>query len=137
MKNLSLLSLFALCLLISGCGNSGAFLATNSTEVHLNEANYNIVAINVTGSAESAYIFGASHSWGVATQSFGLIPLEGSKTLYKDAREDLWNAFEEQYTSVEGKKLALVNVQYDAATINYFLYTHAKITITADVIEFE
>lgn len=137
MKNYSLFTLLIFSLFITGCGNSGAFIASNTTEVQLSEANYNIVAINVTGSAESAYILGGSHSWGLTTQSFGLIPLEGSKTLYKDAREDLWNTFEEQYSAVEGRKLALVNVQFDAATINYFVYTHAKITITADVIEFE
>ncbi len=132
-----ILPLFALSLLISGCGNSGAFLASNSTDVQLSQGNYQIVAKNVTGSAESSYILGASHSWGITTQSFGLFPLQGTKTLYKDAREELWTNFEEQYTSVEGKKLALVNIQYDAATSNYFVYTHAKITITADVIEFE
>ncbi len=131
-----LFALFAFSFL-SGCGNSGAFIASNSTEVQLREGNYHIVAKNVTGSAKSAFILGGSHSWGIATQSFGLIPLKGSKTLYKDAREALWTTFEEKHTSVEGKKLALVNVQYDAATRNYILYTQAKITITADVIEFE
>lgn len=105
--------------------------------MQLHEDNYRIVAINVTGSAESAYILGGSFSWGIATQSFGLIPLKGTKTLYKDAREDLWTTFEEYYTSAEGKTLALVNIQYDAATTNYLVYTKAKITITANVIEFE
>lgn len=132
-----LFGLLVFSFIISGCGNSGAFIASNSTEVQLSEGNYHIVAKNVTGSAKSAFILGGSHSWGIATQSFGLIPLEGSKTLYKDAREALWTTFEEEYTSVEGKKLALVNIQYDAATTNYILYTHAEITITADVIEFE
>lgn len=103
----------------------------------MREGNYHIVAKNVTGSAKSAFILGVSHSWGITTQSFGLIPLKGSKTLYKDAREALWTTFEEKHTSVEGKKLALVNVQYDAATTNYIFYTQATITITADVIEFE
>lgn len=132
-----LLALFALSFMISGCGNSGAFLAHNSTQVQLHEGNYRIIAKNITGSAETAYILGGSHSLGVTTQSFGLIPLKGSKTLYKDAREELWTIFEEQYTPVEGRQLALVNVQYDAATVNYLFYTHARITITADVIEFE
>ncbi len=132
-----LFALFAFSFFISGCGNSGVFIASNSTEVQLREGNYHIVAKNVTGSAKSAFILGGSHSWGIATQSFGLIPLKGSRTLYKDAREDLWTTFEEEHTSVEGKKLALVNVQYDAATTNYIFYTQATITITADIIEFD
>lgn len=137
MNRYLILSLLVFSFILSGCGNSGAFIASNSTEVQLHEGNYQILAKNITGTAESAYILGGSHSWGLATQSFGLIPLKGSKTMYKNAREELWTTFEEQYTSVEGKKLALVNVQYDAATRNFIFYTHAKITITADVIEFE
>lgn len=137
MKLYTLITLFTLSLLWTGCGNSGAFIASNSTEVQLRKANYRIAAINVTGSAEKAYMLGLSHSWGLSTQSFGLIPLEGSGTLYKDAREDLWKTFEEQYSSVEGKSMALVNIKYDATTINYVLYTKARVTITADVIEFK
>lgn len=109
------------------------FVASNSTEVQLQQ----IVATNVTGTAESAYILGGSYSWGMVTNSMGLIPLKGSKTLYKDAREQLWTTFEAQHAPVEGRKLALVNIQYDAGTTNFVLYTKAKVTITADVIEFE
>jgi hypothetical protein len=137
MKNFLLLTLLAAGLLISGCGHSGAFIASNSTQVQLQEGNYRIVAKNITGSAESAYVLGLSTSWGITTSSFGLIPLSGSKTLYKDAREELWTVFEEKHSTVLNKKLALVNIQYDAATTNYLLYTKAKITITADVVEFE
>lgn len=132
----TILTLLTLGILLTGCGNSGAFIAGNSTQVQLKEGNYEIIAKNITGSAETAYILGLSHSWGITTQSFGLIPVKGTKTLYKDAREELWNLFEEQYSAVEGRQLALVNVQYDAATTNFILYTHARITITADVIEF-
>lgn len=137
MKRHSLLSLFLLSFLFTGCGNSGVFISTNSTQVQLQEGNYQIVAKNITGSAKSAYLLGGSVSWGITTNSFGLIPLRGSKTLYKNAREQLWTIFEQQYGPVNGKKLALVNIQYDAATSNYLFYTDAEITITADVIEFE
>lgn len=130
-------TILILSLFITGCGNSGAFLAVNSTEVQLQESNYQIKAINVTGTAEASHVLGLSHSLGLTTQTFGLIPLKGSKTLYKDAREDLWKSYEEQYSSPEGKSLALINIEYDAATVNYLLYTKARVTITADVIEFE
>lgn len=137
MKSYTIVSLLAVAFLFTGCGNAGMFVANNSTEVQLQQGNYTIVAKNVTGSAESAYVFGASYSWGMATNSMGIIPVGGTKTLYKDAREALWNNFEAEYSSVEGKKLALVNIQYDAATTNFFVYTNAKVSITADVIEFE
>lgn len=137
MKSYTILSLLAVTLLFAGCGNAGVFVASNSTNVNLEEGNYSIVAKNITGTAETAYLFGASYSWGMATNSMGLIPMGGTKTLYKDAREALWNNFESEYSSVEGRKLALVNIQYDAATSNFFFYTDAKVTITADVIEFD
>lgn len=138
MKRYSLVSiLFAISLIMTGCGNSGAFIASNTTQVELSEGNYRVVATNVSGSAETAYIFGGSISWGITTDSFGLIPLGGSDMLYKDAREALWNEYEDKNSSVTGKKLALVNIQYDAKTVNYFIYTKAAITITADVVEFE
>jgi hypothetical protein len=133
----ALLTLLTFAFIVTGCGNSGAFLATHATQVQLGEGNYQIVAQNVTGSAQNAAILGLSHSWGLTTQSYGLIPLKGSKMMYKDAREALWTSFEELYGSAGGRKLALVNVQYDAATTNYIFYTQAKITITADVIEFD
>lgn len=137
MKNNFLTLIILLSVLITGCGNSGAFVASNSTQTHLKEGNYQIKAINVVGTAESAYLIGVSHSLGVATQSFGLIPLKGNKTLYKDAREDLWRNYTQNYSSPTGKSLALINVEYDADTINYLFYTKARVTITADIIEFE
>lgn len=137
MKLYTILSLFVLSFFVTGCGNSGAFLAANLTEVQLHKNNYQLKALNVTGTAEAAHILGVSHSFGLTTQTFGLIPLKGSETLYKDAREDLWRSYNEMYESPEGKSLALVNVEYDGATINYLLYTKARVTITADVVEFE
>lgn len=137
MKIRSILALLTLGMVLTGCGNSGVFLASNSTEVQLDNGDYTIVAKNVTGSAESSYFLGASYSWGAATQSFGLVKLDGTSTLYKDAREDFWNKYEEKNGSVEGRKLALVNVQFDSDTKNFGIYTYAKVTMTADVIEFE
>jgi hypothetical protein len=125
--------------LVSACGNSGAFLASNTTEVHLKEANYNIVATNMSGMAETSYVIGASISWGPTTNAYGLIPLGEATTtsLYKDAQDELWANIREAVGDIENRQLALVNVRYDASTANYFFYTWAKITVTADVIEFK
>ena len=137
MKAHTILMFGLLALLLTGCGNAGMFLSSNSTEVQLKEGNYKIVATNVTGEADQAYLFGVSYSWGITTNSIGLIPLGGSDLIYKEAREQLWGAFEQAHFPVEGKRLALVNVQYDSETTNFGIYTQAKVTITADVIEFD
>ena len=137
MKSYSFIILMAVALLLTGCGNAGMFVASNSTEVQLKEGNYTIVAKNVTGTSEISYLFGASYSWGVATNSVGLIPLDGNKMLYKEARESLWDNFEKQGESIEGRTLALINIQYDSNTANFFVYTKASVSITADIIEFE
>ncbi|MGM0589505.1 MAG: DUF6567 family protein [Bacteroidota bacterium] len=139
MRRLNLIiTLVISAVLVSACGNSGAFLASNTTEVHLKEANYNIVATNMSGMAETSYVIGASVSWGPTTNSYGLIPLGEATTtsLYKDAQDELWANIREAVGDIENRQLALVNVRYDASTANYFFYTWAKITVTADVIEF-
>ncbi|MEQ8526024.1 MAG: hypothetical protein RIB15_15100 [Gracilimonas sp.] len=137
MKSYTFIILMAVAFLLTGCGNAGMFVASNSTEVQLKEGNYTIVAKNVTGTSETSYLFGASYSWGVATNSVGIIPLDGNKMLYKEARESLWDNFEEQGESIEGRTLALINIQYDSNTSNFMVYTKASVSITADIIEFE
>jgi hypothetical protein len=137
MKSYTFIILMAVAFLLTGCGNAGMFMASNSTEVQLKERNYTIVAKNVTGTSETSYLLGASYSWGVATNSIGIIPLDRNKMLYKEARESLWDNFEKQGESIEGRTLALINIQYDSNTANFIVYTKASVSITADIIEFE
>jgi len=137
MKNIKPILLVAALFTLTACGNSGLFVASNSTEVLLAEPNYSIVATNVSGEATTEYIFGASVSVGMTTNAFGLFSIGDTETLYKTAREDLWNQFEAEHGEAEGRKLALVNIQYDANTVNFLLYTKALVTITADIVEFE
>lgn len=137
MKSYPIIILMAVAFLLTGCGNAGMFVASNSTEVQLKESNYTIVAKNVTGTSDISYLFGVSYSWGVATNSAGIIPLDGNKMLYKEARESLWDNFEKQGESIEGRTLALINIQYDSNTTNFLVYTKASVSITADIIEFE
>ena len=54
-----------------------------------------------------------------------------------EALENLWKEYEEKHGSVIGKKLALVNVRYDSDALNLILYTKAKISIRADIVEFK
>ncbi|MEP1151232.1 MAG: hypothetical protein JXR20_00605 [Balneola sp.] len=137
MKSYPTIILMAVAFLLTGCGSTGMFVASNSTEVQLKEGNYTIVAKNVTGTAEISYLLGASYSWGIATNSVGIIPLDRNKMIYKEARESLWDNFEKQGESIEGRTLALINIQYDSNTTNFMVYTKASVSITADIIEFE
>ena len=63
--------------------------------------------------------------------------MDGTATLYDTAVRDLWKNYEGTYGSTEGKKLALVNIRYDADMLNLFIYTKTTLYIHADVVEFK
>ena len=122
--------------LLSSCGTGGAFQANHVTNVELSEPNFNIVARDVSGSSMQGYILGLSYSQGSEIGSFGVVKVAGVEKPYDVAIKNLWNNFEENYGSIEGKKLALVNVRHDSELLNTLIYTQAKYFITADVVEF-
>jgi hypothetical protein len=70
-------------------------------------------------------------------QTFALIPLQKDRMLYRMAIEDLWKNFEARYGKAEGRQLALVNMRYDTEALNVFFYTSPKLTVIADVVEFQ
>ena len=123
--------------LIYGCSTSGMFTSANMTNVQLRQANYKIVATNISGESEAGYIIGVTFPAGPLTQTLALARVSGTGMLYQEALENLWKNYEEKYGKAEGDKLALINVRYDTDALNLFLYTSAKIYIRADVIRFE
>lgn len=128
--------IFLIPIVLSGCTNSGAFLSLNQTQVNLEQANYQIVATSVSGEAESGYVLGISYSTGLTAMTFALARVTGSGMLYKEALDDLWINFEKDHGTLDGKRLALANVRYDADILNLVLFTKVKIGVRADVIEF-
>lgn len=136
MRKLSI-QLFLAALILSGCSSTGAFLSANQTIVNLNEGNYTIAVTNVTGESESAYVFGLSYSTGLAASTFAIARVEGTGMLYSEALENLWANFETTNGTVRDQKLALVNVRYDTDILNLFVYTKVRVTVRADVIEFD
>jgi hypothetical protein len=120
-----------------GCAPAGLFPALNLTQVELSEGNYQIMATNVAGEAEASYLVGLSFSNGMMTQTLALYRLKGTGMLYKEAIEDLWTNYEAQHGKAEGRKLALVNVRYDADPLNLLVYARARISVRADVVEFK
>lgn len=131
------LSALLLVLPLTGCVSSGAFYAGNLTSVELGEPNYEIVATNVHGQAEAGYLLGLSASRGGYASTFALLRVDGDGLLYKEAVENLWAGFEQEHGPVLGRRLALVNVQFDADAANYLgLYTKSVVSVRADVVEF-
>ena len=122
--------------LFAGCASGGMFTASNITEVQLQKNNFIIVARNVSGEAEAGYLFGSTFSLGMMTNTVAILRVNGTGMLYKEAFDDLWKNYEAVHGLVEGKKLALVNVRYDADALNLFVYTRPKVMIRADVVEF-
>ena len=123
--------------IFSGCSNTGAFLSANQTIVNLNEGNYTIAAANVTGESESAYVFGLSYSTGLSAATLAIARIEGTGMLYAEALENLWSNYEAANGTVRNQKLALANVRYDSDILNLVVYTKVKVTVRADIIEFE
>jgi len=129
--------LLGLAVSLTGCFTSGTFLSGHVTNVQLAEANYTIVATNVQGTATAGYLFGVSGSrFGLSTNALALVPISGEPQLYQAALADLWRNIESEYGTVEGERLALVNVRYDVDALNLLVYTQPTLTVRADVIEF-
>jgi hypothetical protein len=135
-KILFLIIAVSIMFIVSACGTGGSFQANHVTNVELSEPNFNIIAKNVSGTAMQGYILGLSISQGSEIGSFGVVKVAGVDKPYDAAMKNLWENFEEEYGTVEGKKLALVNIRHDNELLNTFLYTQAKYFITADVVEF-
>ena len=128
--------LLGLTVSLTGCFTSGAFLSGHLTDVQLKEANYNVVATDVHGSATAGYLFGVSGGPGPTTTALALARVGGEKQLYQAALADLWSNVESEYGTVEGERLALINVRYDVDALNLLVYTQPTLTVRADVIEF-
>lgn len=128
--------LLALTVSLTGCLSSGAFLSGHVTDVQLTEANYEVVATDVHGSATAGYLFGVSGGFGPSTTAFAVARVSGDGQLYQAALANLWANVESEYGEVQGNDLALVNVRYDVEALNLFIYTKPTLTVRADVVEF-
>jgi hypothetical protein len=128
--------LIVLMTLLTGCLNSGRFLSTNVTDVKLAEANYNIIATNVTGSSRAGYILGFSYGSGGDAGTMAVARVNGTGMIYQEALENLWGNYEKDHGPREDRKVALVNVHYDTDILNLFFYTEIRLFIRADVVEF-
>ncbi len=136
-KRILVLLVIAGAVLMTGCTTGGSFLAMNLTNVELSNAKSEIVARDLGGYSSAGYLFGFSFSTGNMANTLALVRINGTATLYDTAVRDIWKKYEEKYGSMDGKKLALVNIRYDADILNLFVYTKADLYIHADVVEFK
>jgi hypothetical protein len=98
--------------------------------------NFDIIAKDVMGTAYADYLLGVSASTGAVSNTFALVRVGGTATLYNDALNSLWRNFEETYGSTEGRNLVLANVRYDADILNLLVFTKTTLYVHADVVEF-
>lgn len=126
-----------LILSIAGCVTTGVFPSTNLTAVELADPNFRIVATDVGGQASAGYILGISGGFGPGMQTLAIGRVDGDGQLYAAALRDLWQSFEAAYGPVASRRLALVNVRFDAEALNLLVYTRPTVWVRADVVEFE
>ncbi len=122
---------------LSGCVTGGSFLAQNVTNIELSGTNFDILAKDLEGSAHADYLIGLGTSVGAVSNTFALVRVGGTATLYNDAIKSLWRNYEENYGSTEGKNLVLANVRYDTDILNLLVFTKTTLYIHADVVEFK
>ena len=123
-------------LLVSGCASSSMFPAATLTTVELAESNFRVVATDVGGEASAAYLLGLSVAVGPDLRTLALARIEGEGFLAREALADLWRNFEASHGSVLNRRLALVNVRFDADVLNLLLYVRPRMSVRADVVEF-
>ena len=126
----------ALMISLFGCGTMGTFRGNNITNVELSQPNFNIVGRDLEGSSEQGYLFGLSAPQGSDVGIIGLIKVSGEDKMFDAAVKELWSDFRNKVGDPKGRKLALINIRQDVKVLNTFVYTQAKIFITADVVEF-
>ena len=107
------------------------------TNIELSGTNFDIIARDLKGSAHADYLIGFGTSAGAVSNTFALVRVGGTATLYNDAIKSLWKNYEENYGSTEGRNLVLANVRYDTDILNLLLFTKTTLYIHADVVEFK
>ena len=122
MANFPLLkSLFSALVCVSAVGcvaSKGEFRQTTGTQVALDSNNYKVVKAGVRGESTGFKIL-------------GIISLAAPS--YADAKAALYQNTGENLT---GRSIALANQTEDTSGINLLIFQIPKVTITADVVEF-
>src|SRR5690606_7664529 len=90
-------------MVFGGCASTGLTASSHITNVQLSDANYRIVATNVSGEGSAEAILGFSVGVGFGTSQVALIPLNRSRLLYGTAMKNLWENFESRHGPVANR----------------------------------
>ena len=117
--SITLIAVLSFTMLV-GCSSTrgGHFDSTTGTGVHLGESNYSIVKANAIGTSTGFKLL-------------GIIPF--SSPSYSKAKSKLYASVGE---NMQGRAIALSNQSEDRTTLYLILFSIPKITLSADVIEF-
>ena len=119
------------------CISSGGYRPANITTIELNKGNFSVLATRVSGTSSSGYLIGFVVPSEINNVAISVTRISGSNTNKKDAIKNLWENFEKEHGAAKGRKLGLVNVNYDVEAANWFgIYASETLTVSADVIEF-
>ncbi|MEN8189804.1 MAG: DUF6567 family protein [Thermodesulfobacteriota bacterium] len=125
MNQLKLINYLGVVLLASvflfGCAEpkGSRFDKTSGTSVNLEKDNYTMIKPAARGSS-------------VGFKLFGLIPFKNPT--YAEAKSDLYENVGEPLT---GRSVALANQSEDSSTLYLILFSLPRLTLSADVIEFQ
>lgn len=108
-------------LMLSGCSTADMSESgqDSNANVQLTQGNYTVVKANAKGTSRGFKLL-------------GLIPF--NRASYADAKEDLYKSAGEDMT---GRSIALTNQSEDKSSFYIILYSVPKITLSADIIEFD
>lgn len=106
--------------ILAGCtaNSAGNMSGSTGTDVSLRGNNYKVVKAGARGESSGFYLL-------------GFIPI--SSPNYADAKAKLYDSVGQ---SLEGRPVALANQTQDKSTLYLVLFSIPKITVTADIVEF-
>jgi hypothetical protein len=111
-----LVTVFSLCLFLSGCASRGELPHTSDTKTTLTKGNFRVIKTSARGTDTGFRL---------------LCFLPVLSPTFADAMENLHSKVQ-----MRGKATSLVNITQDKSELFLLLFSVPKITITADVIEF-
>ena len=111
--------LLAIVLFSYGCAMSrGSMDQSQGTGVSLKENNYKMVKAGAKGESSGCYLL-------------GIIPIVSPS--YADAKVSLYKSVDQP---LEGRSVAMANTTQDHSVLYLVLFSIPKLTVTADIVEF-
>ncbi|MDI1302669.1 MAG: hypothetical protein PSX71_12245 [bacterium] len=118
MLKLKILIIMLSSLLMSACASTGSMPQSTGTDVSLRGNNYKVIKAGARGES-------------MGFSLLGFIPIVSPN--YADAKSNLYQAVGEP---LEGRSIALANQTQDRSSIYLIIFSIPKITVTADIVEF-